>query len=165
MKWLNDENNDLWLMMLNNANDKKTFFNVDAYTLSWQSKEQESATLVDYISWSLNNFIFIIIKDRCVEERLMNWKKLIVIMLFKVVNAKQLLWNKLLKNDEWNKTTLMKFFKNLNFLSLIIIQIIAYINEKKVSLTYYLNLLQSDNMNAKNLLKQDYYNSEKDLKI
>lgn len=165
MEWLNDEDNGPWLMVLDNADDKEALFSVDAHASSRQSRGQESAVLVDYVPRSSNGSILVTTRDRRVGERLMNREKPIAVVPFEVADAKQLLRNKLPKNDERDEAASMELLENLNFLPLAITQAAAYISEEEVSLAHYLDLLRPGDVDAKDLLEQDYYDPGRDLEI
>ncbi len=152
-------------MVLDNADDKEVLFGANAQTPSRQSRGQELAALIDYIPRSSIGSTLITTRDRRVGERLMNREKPVAVVPFEVADAKQLLRNKLPKNDEWDEAASMELLENLNFLPLAITQAAAYISEEEVSLAHYLDLLRPGDVDAKDLLEQAYYDPGRDSKI
>ena len=152
-------------MVLDNADDKEVLFGANAQTPSRQSRGQELAALIDYIPQSSIGSTLVTTRDRRVGERLMNQEKPVAVVPFEVADAKQLLRNKLPKNDEWDEVASMELLESLNFLPLAITQAAAYISEEEVSLAHYLDLLRPGDVNAKDLLEQAYYDPGRDSKI
>jgi tetratricopeptide (TPR) repeat protein len=152
-------------MVLDNADDKEVLFGANAQAPSRQSRGQELAALIDYIPRSSIGSTLVTTRDRRVGERLMNREKPIAVVSFEVADAKQLLRNKLPKNDEWDEAASMELLESLNFLPLAITQAAAYISEEEVSLAHYLDLLRPGDVDAKDLLEQAYYDPGRDSKI
>lgn len=165
MEWLADEGNGPWLMVLDNADDMEVLFGTHAQASSRQSRRQELAALVNYIPRSSNGSTLVTTRDRRVGERLMNREKPVAVVPFEVADAKQLLRNKLPKNDERDEAASMELLENLNFLPLAITQAAAYISEEEVSLAHYLDLLRPGNVDSGDLLEQDYYDPGRDSEI
>ena len=165
MEWLSDDGNGPWLMVLDNADDKEVLFSANAEGSSRHSRQQGLSALVNYIPRSSIGSILVTTRDRRVGERLMNREKPVAVVPFEAEDAKQLLRNKLPRNNERDEAASMDLLETLNFLPLAITQAAAYISEEEVSLVHYLDLLRSGELDANDLLEQDYYDPGRDPEI
>ena len=165
MEWLSDNRNGPWLMVLDNADDKEVLFGANGQGSSRHSRQQGLSAVVNHIPRSSIGSILVTTRDRRVGERLMSREKPVAVVPFEVEDAKQLLRNKLPKNNEWDEAASMELLETLNFLPLAITQAAAYISEEEVSLAHYLGLLRPGDLDANDLLEQDYYDPGRDPEI
>jgi tetratricopeptide (TPR) repeat protein len=155
-KWLSDDANGPWLMVLDNVDDMEMFF---------VNGQQSRTALVDFLPRSLNGLMLITTRDRRVGERLANREKPIAVLPFGMHDAERLLRSKLPDCHEWNEAESMELLEALGFLPLAITQAVAYISEEEVTLAHYLGLLRSGDSNIKDLFAQDYYDPGRDSEI
>jgi hypothetical protein len=163
LKWLNNDGNGPWLLVLDNADDIQTFFGSSRHTSSGQDGQPPTA-LVSYLPQSSKGGMVITTRDRRIGERLASREKPIVVLPFEMEDAKRLLQNTLCE-DELKDEESMALLEALDFLPLAITQADAFIRENDISLVDYLESLRASDEEMKDLLAEDQHDPGRDLEI
>lgn len=163
LKWLNNNANGPWLLVLDNADDIETFFGSSRYSLPGQVKQSPTA-LVSYLPQSSNGAIVITTRDRRIGKRLASREKPIAVLPFEMEDAERLL-QKTLGEYELNSEESMALLEALDCLPLAITQAAAFIRENEISLLDYLELLRAGDEEVKDMLAENHYDPGRDLEI
>jgi tetratricopeptide (TPR) repeat protein len=147
-KWLSNDANGPWLLVLDNADDKEMVFGSE-------DAEEQTGALFNHLPQSLNGSIIVTTRDRRIGQRLAPLEKPIAILPFEKEDAKQLLQKMLHENDLEEYS--MALLDALGFLPMAITQAAAFIRENGISLKEYLGFLQASDNQAKNLLTKTYF--------
>jgi len=150
-------------MVLDNADDQEIFFDASAQT-GQQGGQQRSIALVNYLPRSSSGSIIITTRNKQVGHRLANREMPTTIFPFQAEDARQLLRTKIPKDIDWSEEESMELLEILHYLPLAITQAAGYICEEQVTLGRYLGLLRDD-LDAKDVLEQDYYDPARDSEI
>jgi tetratricopeptide (TPR) repeat protein len=163
VKWLNNDANGPWLLVLDNSDDIETFFGSSRHTSSEQDCLAPTA-LVSYLPQRSKGAMIITTRDRRIGDRLAIKEKPIVVMPFEMKDARHLL-QKTIREDELNDRESMALLEALEFLPLAITQAAAYIRANGVSLEDYLESLRASDEEVKDLLDENLYDPGRDLEI
>jgi tetratricopeptide (TPR) repeat protein len=150
-------------MVLDNADDQEIFFDASAQT-GQQGGQQRSIALVNYLPRSSSGSIIITTRNKQVGHRLANREMPTTIFPFQAEDARQLLRTKIPRDIDWSEEESMELLEILHYLPLAITQAAGYICEEQVTLGRYLGLLRDD-LDAKDVLEQDYYDPARDSEI
>lgn len=163
LKWLNNDGNGPWLLVLDNADDIETFFGSSRHASSGQDCQPPTA-LVSYLPQRSKGAMIITTRDRRIGDRLAMKGKPIVVLPFEVEDARHLL-QKTIREDELNDEESIALLEALDFLPLAITQAAAYIRENGVSLVDYLESLRASDEEVKELLDENLYDPGRDVEI
>lgn len=157
-RWLNNDANGPWLLILDNADDSDTFFRSNPL--------QQAAPLVNYLPKSSNGFIVITTRDMRVGENLANRMKPISVLPLAVVEAQGLLKSKCHPGDEEKiGNEALELLEILNYLPLAITQAAAFINENGRSVADYVEMLKASVSDVNDLLEEDLHDAGRDKEI
>jgi hypothetical protein len=134
LKWLNNDANGQWLLVLDNA---ETFFGSSRYASSGQDGQSPTA-LVSYLPQSSKGAMIITARDRRAGDRLVGKENSITVMPFGTEDAKRLLQNTL-REDELYDEESTALLEALEFLPLAIIQAATFIRENDINIVNFLN--------------------------
>lgn len=148
-EWLEDENHERWLMILDNADDGHIFFPPSQPACG----EAQVVPLVKYMPRSLNGFVLITTRDNRVGRDLTGRESL-PIMPFDQLQARHLLRLKL-PDAQPIEEEIAELMRELGFLPLAITQAAAFISRNGISVKEYLGLLKQDDAELAALLAQD----------
>lgn len=153
-KWLSNDANGPWLLVLDNADDIETVFgSTDA--------EQQPRALFNHLPRSSNGSIIVTTRDRRIGQRLAPMEKPVTVLPFDMKDAKHLL-QKMLFEDDLNKEHSATLLEALDFLPMAITQAAAFIRENGISLRKYLGYLRASDKEAKDLLAETYHDPGRD---
>ena len=149
-----------WLVLLDNADDEDTFFDMKASSSVVDS--EEAPPLVDYLPRSLKGYIIITTRDKRVGERLTDREEPITVNPMAEREAEQLLQSKVAQASRPDQTKLKKLLEALEYLPLAITQAAAYIVENTITVEEYLETLLEEDSGLQDLLDQDLPDHRRD---
>lgn len=159
--WLSDEDNGPWLLILDNADDQGMFFEPVIRSQLDHSLQQQLGMLARYLPRSTQGATLITTRDRRVGERFAERDKPIVVLPLDIADATSMLRSRIPDHLDLSAAEVAELLERLQYLPLAIAQAASYISEEDVTLARYLELLRSENANAKLLLEQDYYDPKR----
>ncbi|KAH0558819.1 hypothetical protein GP486_004539 [Trichoglossum hirsutum] len=164
-KWLSDDINGPWLLVLDNADDMEILFGSNSPTSPQQKIQGPATTLASYLPRSPNGSIIITTRDRRVGERLANRQKPISVLPFMTADAEKLLRCKTLESDEWDRVESIELLEALGYLPLAITQAAAFVSENDITITEYLEMLRAGNSDTEDILEEDLLDPGRDPEI
>lgn len=160
-KYLEDETQGQWLLLLDNADDGNVFFKTPP---DFQSQmHQSSMNLEDCLPPNKQGTIVITTRDKRVGESLAFNKGVITVPALVEEKAMQLLRSKL-PDHRWDPIQAEKLLVELECLPLAITQAAAYISQEFSSISEYLDFLQCCE-DRKELLGMGFYDRRRDQDI
>jgi tetratricopeptide (TPR) repeat protein len=159
--WLSDEDNGPWLLVLDNADDQRMFFEPAIRSQSDDVLQQQLGMLAQYLPRSAHGMTLITTRDRRVGERFAERDKPVIVLPLEIADATSMLRSRLPNHLDLSATEVAELLESLQYLPLAIAQAASYISEEDVTLSRYLELLRPGNADAKLLLEQDYYDPER----
>ena len=143
--WLCDEANGQWTMILDNVDDVETFFP------SQNGKQDESASLAEYLPQSCNGSILITSRNKDAADRLVGgYRRIKEIRAMDKNQGLQLLRNKL--EDTSSEEGAVDLLHTLDYIPLAIAQAAAYINRRaRITISSYLDEFRA------NYKKREYF--------
>jgi tetratricopeptide (TPR) repeat protein len=159
-EWLSDEYNGEWLMVLDNADDAATFFGNRSAGAVQERGILES--LARYLPQSSKGSILVTTRDKRVGERLADREKPIEVFPMNASDSMQLLRSRIAE-DDWSDVDAMRLIEELAFLPLAITQAAAFISENSLTVSEYLELLDTGDADLKDLLSEHLEDPRRDL--
>ena len=159
--WLSDEDNGPWLLVLDNADDQGMFFEPVIRSQLDDSLQQQLGMLARYLPRSTQGATLITTRDRRVGERFAERDKPIVVLPLDIADATSMLRSRIPDHLDLSAAEVGELLERLQYLPLAIAQAASYISEEDVTLARYLELLRPENVDAKLLLEQDYYDPKR----
>jgi tetratricopeptide (TPR) repeat protein len=159
--WLSDEDNGPWLLVLDNADDQRMFFEPAIRSQSDDVLQQQLGMLTQYLPRSTHGMTLVTTRDRRVGERFAERDKPIIVLPLEIADATSMLRSRIPNHLDLSAAEVAELLESLQYLPLAIAQAASYINEEDVTLARYLELLRPGNADAKLLLEQDYYDPER----
>jgi tetratricopeptide (TPR) repeat protein len=159
--WLSDEDNGPWLLVLDNADDQRMFFEPAIRSQSDDVLQQQLGMLAQYLPRSAHGMTLVTTRDRRVGERFAERDKPIIVLPLGIADATSMLRSRLPNRLDLSAAEVTELLEGLQYLPLAIAQAASYISEEDVTLARYLELLRPGNADAKLLLEQDYYDPKR----
>ena len=159
-EWLSNEHNDEWLLIVDNADDEAAFF-------ANKSREsiQELGTLkplARYLPKSTKGSVLVTTRDKRVGQRLAGREKAIEVLPMTAQDSKDLLQSRIAEED-WDDADAMRLIEELTYLPLAITQAAAFISENGITISEYLELLDTSETELKDLLSEHLEDPRRDL--
>ena len=159
-EWLSNEHNDEWLLIVDNADDEAAFF-------ANKSREpmQElgaSKPLARYLPKSIKGSVLVTTRDKRVGQRLAGREKAIEVLPMTAQDSKDLLQSRIAEED-WDDADAMRLIEELTYLPLAITQAAAFISENGITISEYLELLDTSETELKDLLSEHLEDPRRDL--
>lgn len=162
--WLSDETHGPWLLVLDNADDMETFFNILPEPVSRHS--ERNMPLAYRLPHSATGSILITTRDRRVGERLTNRQKSVIILNMNESEAEQLFFSNYAREcGDWDKIKVKELLTTLDYLPLAISQAAACISEKSITIDEYLEDFHKDDSEGQGLLSEDIPDLRRDYEI
>ena len=159
-EWLSDEYNGEWLLVVDNADDEAAFF---AKKHGGPEQGQEiSKPLARYLPNSTKGSVLVTTRDKRVGQRLAGREKTIEVLPMTALDSKSLLQSRIAEED-WDDADAMKLIEELSYLPLAITQAAAFICENEVTISEYLELLDTSDADLKDLLSEHLEDPRRDL--
>jgi tetratricopeptide (TPR) repeat protein len=159
-KWLSNDANGPWLLVVDNADDIETFFGSRDNESAEQDGRQARA-LFKYLPQSSNGSMILTTRDKRIGQRLAKLEKPIDVLPFEMRDAKHLL-QKTLHDNDLNNDHSVALLEALDFLPMAIIQAAAFIRENDISVLEYLGYVRASDKEAKDLLAEIYHDPGRD---
>jgi tetratricopeptide (TPR) repeat protein len=159
-KWLSNDANGPWLLVVDNADDIETFFGLRDYEAAEQDGENPKA-LYRCLPQSSNGSMILTTRDKRIGQRLAKLEKPIDVLPFEMGDAKHLLQKTLHDNDLDNNHS-AALLEALDFLPMAITQAAAFIRENDISVLEYLGYLRASDKGIKDLLAESYHDEGRD---
>ena len=154
-RWLGDELNGPWLLILDNVDDIEALHGACHLISAQLDQKETTASNSTYIPPSERGLIIITTRDRRVGERLAHRQQPIFVQPLTNTDAKHLLWRKLPEPADLGEADCDEFLEALDYLPLAITQATSFISENGITLTEYLNLLRAGDSDTIDILKED----------
>ena len=162
-RFLDDDANGSWLLVLDNADDSDTFFRPSSNP---QNSQQHTVPLFNCLQKSSKGSMIITTRDMRVGEKLANMMTPIPVLPLDIVEAQRLLKSKSHLNDgEEDDTDALKLLETLNYLPLAITQAAAFISENSITVAVYVQMLQESDAGIKDVLEEDFHDAGRDTDI
>lgn len=159
-EWLSDENNDEWLLVVDNADDEAAFY---AKRSGGPIQQQEnSKPLARYLPKSAKGSVLVTTRDKRVGQRLAGREKIIEVLPMSAHDSKSLLQSRITEED-WDDANAMILIEMLTYLPLAITQAAAFISENGITISEYIELLDTSDTDLKDLLSEHLEDPRRDL--
>ena len=158
--WLDNEDNDHWLLVIDNADDGEIFFGSKSCA-SWQESKQ-TTRLFDYLPKGSKGSILITTRDKRVGELLCDKQAAIVIPALDSQSAAAMLRSKVPK-DKWQADQAHDLLSLLDNLPLALTQAAAFISDNQITIEAYLEIFRKCKLEAALLLSKDLKDPRRDL--
>ena len=149
-EWFNE--NEGWLMVLDNADDRDTFF---AKSTSAAADVERTRPLSDYLPQDSQDLMLITTRDKRMSERLAVRHASIIVRPMTFSEAEKLLRSQLEKHHAWNDDESRKLITELEYIPLAITQAAAFISQNSVPLADYLDMFRTDDSEIQKLLSEE----------
>jgi tetratricopeptide (TPR) repeat protein len=159
-EWLSDEYNGEWLLAVDNADDAEIFFGNKSRDPA--QKREDSKSLARYLPQSSKGSILVTTRDKRVGEQLAGREKPVEVLPMNASDSIDLLQSRIAK-DDWSDSDAMKLVEELAYLPLAITQAAAFISENGLTVSEYLELLNTSDSDLKDLLSEDLEDPRRDL--
>ena len=136
---LTDNNNCRWLLILDNADDTEVFFPSTEVKPKMQG---ELGGVARYLPHNSSGSIIITTRDTRVGRKLANGEKPITVLQMTVQEAKTMMLSRV--SESCCESDLDRLLAHLEYLPLAITQAAGFITETRITLSAYLNLLNTD---------------------
>ncbi|KAK4223173.1 P-loop containing nucleoside triphosphate hydrolase protein [Podospora fimiseda] len=153
-RWLERKESGRWLMVIDNADDTHLFFGMPKESVSRDGLKDEGS-LGKYIPDCAHGSIIITTRNKETASRLVKGKRPIEVEKMDQEESKQLLQEKL-EDDGLDPEDLSTLSSRLEHLPLALIQAAAFIHEKSISASRYLQLLNESDQNFVDLLSNEF---------
>lgn len=159
-EWLSNEYNDEWLLIVDNADDEAAFF----ANKSRESTQElgPSKPLARYLPKSTKGSVLVTTRDKRVGQRLAGREKAVEVLPMTAQDSKDLLQSRIAEED-WDDTDAMRLIEELTYLPLAITQAAAFISENGITISDYLELLDTSETELKDLLSEHLEDPRRDL--
>ncbi|KAI9779071.1 MAG: hypothetical protein M1839_007737 [Geoglossum umbratile] len=162
LRWLSDDVNSPWLLVLDNADDMEILFGSNPHTSLQQNGRELATALASHLPRGSSGSIIITTRDTRVGEVLANRQKPILLLPFTTADAERLLRRKVPENGKLDKAESIELLEALSYLPLAITQAAAFINENDTTITEYLEMLRGGNSDTEDILKEDLLDPSRD---
>jgi len=159
-KWLSNDANGPWLLVMDNADDIGAFFGL-RNDESAEQDGQQAKVLFKYLPQSSKGSMILTTRDKRIGQRLAKSEKPIDVLPFGMRDAKQLL-QKTLYDNGLNDDHSVALLEALDFLPMAITQAAAFIRENDISVLEYLSYMRASDKEAKDLLAEIYHDPGRD---
>ena len=159
-KWLSNDANGPWLLVVDNVDDIETFFGLRDHESAEQDGQQAKA-LFKYLPQNSNGSMILTTRDKRIGQRMAKLEKPIDVLPFEMRDAKHLLQKTLHDNDLDNNHS-AALLEALDFLPMAIAQAAAFIRENDIGVLEYLGYLRASDKGTKDLLDQSYHDEARD---
>ncbi|KAK3985852.1 kinesin light chain 3 [Cladorrhinum sp. PSN332] len=153
-RWLERKESGRWLMVIDNADDTNVFFGTPKESVSRGALKDE-ASLGKYIPDCAHGSIIITTRNKETGSRFVKGKRPIEVGKMDQGESKQLLQEKL-EPDDLDPEDLSTLSSRLEHLPLALVQAAAFIHEKTISVSRYLQLLNESDQNLVHLLSNEF---------
>ncbi|MCJ1266225.1 hypothetical protein MMC22_006108 [Lobaria immixta] len=143
-EWFNDDEN--WLMVLDNADDHDTFFAKPGSTV---------VPLSDYLPKNLQGLMLITTRDKRRSERLAGRHASIIVPLMTISEAHELFRSQFEPKDCWSDDDSKSLLDALEYIPLAITQAAAFLSQNNCSLAEYLAMFCANDSEIQDLLNED----------
>jgi tetratricopeptide (TPR) repeat protein len=150
-EWLSDEYNGEYLLIVDNADDASIFF-----------ERGNSKSLARYLPQSAKGSILVTTRDKRVGERLAGREKPVEVLPMSAPEAKELLRTRIAEED-WSDVEAMRLIEELAYLPLAITQAAAFISENSLTVSEYLELLDTGDADLTDLLSEHLEDPRRDM--
>ncbi|KAJ6016454.1 hypothetical protein N7540_011045 [Penicillium herquei] len=164
--WLQDGNIGKWILVLDNVDDDELLRNPLATRTDAQANAQDHISTqppLRYLLGASNGSIIITSRNKAVASEIAGHKKhLIDVQPMKMAEALDLMQHKL---DSWvERADLVQLVEELEFMPLAIVQASSYIAHRspRCSASQYLKKLRQSDRQARELLKHEGLNTDRD---
>ena len=165
-EWLNDDQSGKYLLILDNADDASMFFRMKPDGREFSNEREFSAssnkTLARYLPTGGLGLILITTRDKRVGERLSSREKPIEVGFMSQSESVELLKSKIMEED-WDDSDGMRLVKELSHLPLAITQAAAFISENCITVSEYLDTLNSGKDDMEELLSEHLEDTRREL--
>ena len=158
--YLCEEQNNHWLLILDNADDSQIFIERSEAT---SSVAEHNEPLYKYIPRSERGTVLITTRDKRVGQRLTVPRAVVVLKPMGESEAEELLRSRLEETEKWNREDVKQLLEALEYLPLAITQAAAYISQNGITLPEYLRLLCTNDAYTQLLLARDLGDLRRDL--
>ena len=163
--WLRNEKNESWLLVLDNVDDTHLFQKIECVDQRVQRTSvdsRNSQTMSTYLSQSQNESLLITSRSKDVAMKLMKEKNIIVVKSMNQTHALMLFKKKLRSLSDNND--IAKLTTTLEYISLAIVQSIAYVCQKtsRCFVRQYLKDFRKNDRKKINLLNYEENQLRKD---
>lgn len=157
--WLQDGKTTEWLMVVDNADDASMFFRTrsDGAQLS----QGNSKAFAQYFPQCSHGRILVTTRDRRLGVRMSQGQATIEITALSKERSKELLKNRI-SEENWSEDDATKLVEYLTYLPLAITQAAAFISENSITVSEYLELLNNDESDLKELLSEHLEDPRRD---
>ena len=159
-KWLSNDANGPWLLVVDNADDIEAFFGLRDNESAEQDGQQAKA-LFECLPQSSKGSMILTTRDKRIGQRLAKSEKPIDVLPFEIRDAKHLL-QMTLHDNSLNDDHSVALLEALDFLPMAITQAAAFIRENDISVLEYLGYVRASDEEAKNLLAEIYHDPGRD---
>ena len=158
--WLADEDNEQWLLVIDNADDTMMFF--DSKSEAPRKGSEPPRAFARYIPNNPKGSVLITTRDKRLGERLTNRQKPLEVLPMTRFEARNLLYSKI-SDDECSDAELSELLSELAYLPLAITQAAAFISENNITVSEYLQALEAGEEDSKELLSEHLEDPRRDL--
>ncbi|CAD6573262.1 MAG: hypothetical protein ASARMPREDX12_005928 [Alectoria sarmentosa] len=156
-EWFNE--NEGWLMVLDNADDRDTFF---AKSTSAAADVERTRPLSDYLPQDSQGLMLITTRDKRMSERLAGRDASIIVRPMTFSEAEKLLRSQLEKHHAWNDDDSRTLLTELEYIPLAITQAAAFISQNSITLAKYLDMFRTNDSEIQDLLNKDLGDPRRD---
>jgi len=149
-EWFND--NEQWLMVLDNADDLDTFFAKPTSTIT---DLEQTRPLSHYLPQNSRGLMLITTRDKRMSERLAGRHASIMVPLMTSSEAQELLRSQSEQPDTWNDKDSRTLLDALEYIPLAITQAAAFLSQNNCSLAEYLDMFHTNDSEVQDLLSED----------
>ena len=149
-EWFNE--NDQWLMVLDNADDLDEFFPTSTSTVADVERKKP---LSIYLPRDSHGLMLITTRDKRMSERLAGIHASIIVQSMTLSEAVELWRHHSERPHDWNNDDLRKLLVDLEYIPLAITQAASFIRQNPTNLTEYLELFRTSDSEIQDLLSKD----------
>ncbi|MCJ1271350.1 hypothetical protein MMC22_011250 [Lobaria immixta] len=149
-EWFN--NDERWLMVLDNADDQDTFF---AKPVSTVVDVERTRPLSDYLPKNLQGLMLITTRDKRMSERLAGRHASIIVPLMTISEAQKLFRSQFEPNHCWSDEDSRSLLDALEYITLAITQAAAFLSQNNFSLAEYLDMFRTNDSEIQDLLNEE----------
>ncbi|KAH0542520.1 hypothetical protein FGG08_003116 [Glutinoglossum americanum] len=162
-EWLSCEDHGMWLMVLDNADDERTFFSSDPQVSSPETEQQ--ASFIRYVPRSPKGSIIVTTRNARVGDALADGEESIVVLPLVRQDAERLLQSKLPQGYETGKENTANLLDTLGYLPLAITQAAAFISANRSDLAEYIETLQTSDSDLIDRLSRHHHDPRRDYDV
>ena len=151
---LSDESSGKWLLIIDNADDKRVLFNSD-------STRPDNRRLYDYLPRSRHGLTLVTTRSRDVAVDVAR-KNIIELQQMTPSEAKHFVSNALIGSNTLQDTIITDFLERMTYLPLAIVQGVAFMNKKGTSLAAYVEIVKRTDYDLIRALSEDFEDANRD---